>query len=386
MGFGCGWDGAEDDGRWVRRKSGPTQLLFNSSLRVDIQRSRVTSDGGLILVRELDEGLGLSALMERHLTDSRGKNTQLPLADLLRQSIYSRLAGYEDVNDAELMVRALRRAGCDPTYERVETPEAMQAALAREPWDLIIADYSMPHFSGLAALKLLQDKELDLPFIVVSGSAGENVAVEAMKAGAHDYILKGNLARLAPAMERELRDAEVRRERRRAESRYRNLFNSVPVGVFITTPDGKVIEANPRFVAMLGFADEKSLKRVNIRELWMHPEERPRLTALIAREGAVENLEMEFRGADGRTVWCVVSAHVMYDAAGKIDHYEGVSVDITERKHAEQELNRARCGAGRRAHQVGVHDQHEPRDSHAAQRHHRDERTAARLRSERRTV
>ena len=248
-------------------------------------------------------------------------------------------------DDAELMVRALRRAGVDPTYERVETPEAMDAALARGTWDLVISDYSMPHFSGLAALKLLQDKELDLPFILVSGNAGENVAVDAMKAGAHHYILKDNLARLAPAVERELRDAELRRERRRAESRYRNLFNSVPVGVFLTTPEGKVIEANPRFVAMLGFEDEESLKRVHVDELWNHPEERSQLNALLARDGVVENREAEFRRPDGTIVWCVVSAHVVYDAAGKIDHYEGVSVDITERKRAEQELSRARDAA-----------------------------------------
>jgi hypothetical protein len=78
----------------------PFQLSFNPSLKVDFQGSRVTSDGGLILVRELDERLGFSKLIEQHLADPRGKNTQLPLADLLRQSIYSRMAGYEDVNDA----------------------------------------------------------------------------------------------------------------------------------------------------------------------------------------------------------------------------------------------------------------------------------------------
>ena len=251
----------------------------------------------------------------------------------------------DSADDAELMVRALRRAGVDPTYERVETPEAMEAALAREPWDLVISDYSMPHFNGLAALKLLQDRELDLPFILVSGNAGENVAVDAMKAGAHHYILKDNLARLAPAVERELRDAELRRERRRAESRYRNLFNSVPVGVFLITAEGKVIEANPRFAAMLGLEDEESLKRVNVGELWKHPQERSQLNALLARDGVVENREVEFRRPDGTTVWCVVSAHVVYDAAGEIDHYEGVSVDITERKRAEQELSRARDAA-----------------------------------------
>src|SRR5437879_6063633 len=87
-------------------QNGPFQLSFNASLKVDFQGSWVTSDGGLILVRELDERLGLGKLIAQHLTDSRGKNTQLPLADLLRQSFYSRMAGYEDVNDAERLSQA----------------------------------------------------------------------------------------------------------------------------------------------------------------------------------------------------------------------------------------------------------------------------------------
>ena len=93
------------------KQNGPFQLSFNASLKVDFQGSRVTSDGGLILVRELDERLGFGDLIAKHLTDSRrGKNTQLPLGDLLRQSVYSRTAGYEDVNDAE-RVRGIRRSG-----------------------------------------------------------------------------------------------------------------------------------------------------------------------------------------------------------------------------------------------------------------------------------
>ena len=105
----------------------PFQLSFNSSLKVDFQGARVTSDGGLILVRELDERLGLSALMERHLTDSRrGKNTQLPLADLLRQSIYSRLAGYEDVNDAE-------RLSQDPAFRLIGSRKICEGGIVDLP-------------------------------------------------------------------------------------------------------------------------------------------------------------------------------------------------------------------------------------------------------------
>ena len=95
------------------RQNQPFQLSFNASLRVDFQGSRVTSDGGLILARELDERLGFGELIQQHLTDSRrGKNTQFPLADLLRQSVYSRLAGYEDVNDAERLCH-------DPTFRLI---------------------------------------------------------------------------------------------------------------------------------------------------------------------------------------------------------------------------------------------------------------------------
>ena len=123
----------------------------------------------------------------------------------------------DSADDAELAARTLRRSGCELTFERVETPEAMCAALRREKWDLVIADYSMPHFNGLAALKLLQQQGLDLPFILVSGTVGEEVAVEAMKCGAGDYVLKNNLVRLPLAVERELRDFEMRGARKRAE-------------------------------------------------------------------------------------------------------------------------------------------------------------------------
>src|SRR5216684_3946694 len=95
-------------------------------------------------------------------------------------------------DDAELVVRALRRGGHELKYQRVDTPETMLAALQQETWDIVIADYSMPRFNGIAALKLLQAQKLDLPFLLVSGTVGEEVAIEAMKAGAHDYILKRN--------------------------------------------------------------------------------------------------------------------------------------------------------------------------------------------------
>ena len=103
---------------------------------------------------------------------------------------------YEE--DCLLLLRELRRAGYDPAHERVETPEAMRSALANREWDIVIPDYVLPTFSGLDALAVLKDSGLDLPFIIVSGNIGEDIAVEAMKAGAHDYIIKGNLSSSSP--------------------------------------------------------------------------------------------------------------------------------------------------------------------------------------------
>ncbi|MBI3753762.1 MAG: EAL domain-containing protein [Deltaproteobacteria bacterium] len=126
-------------------------------------------------------------------------------------------------DDTLLSVRELRHGGYDVVFERVETAEAMTDALDNRQWDIVIADFTMPHFNGMDALRLLREKGFDIPFIFVSGTIGEDRAVAAMKNGANDYIIKGNLKRLIPAIERELREAEVRLKRRQAEETIRHM-------------------------------------------------------------------------------------------------------------------------------------------------------------------
>lgn len=126
-------------------------------------------------------------------------------------------------DDSLLLLRELRRGDYEPHYQRVETEEEMLSALNEADWDVIIADYTLPHFSGLAALKVCQDRDLDLPFILVSGTVSEEDTVAAMKAGAHDYLLKNNLKRLVPAIQRELREAKLRKERRQSEAERRSI-------------------------------------------------------------------------------------------------------------------------------------------------------------------
>ncbi len=162
--------------------------------------------------------------------------------------------------DALLLLVELRRNGYEPESERVETREAMKEALRRREWDVVISDYVMPKFSGLDALATLKESGLDLPFIIVSGNIGEDIAVDAMKAGAHDYILKGNLKRLIPAIERELRDAEMRRARKRVEEERTRLAAAVESAVdavVITDPRGTIRYVNPAFEKITGHSREE---------------------------------------------------------------------------------------------------------------------------------
>jgi DNA-binding NtrC family response regulator len=140
----------------------------------------------------------------------------------------------DSANDAWLLERSLRKEWSDLIVQRVDAPEALEEALSTRKWDVVLSDESMPRFSAGAALDILKRRGLELPFIVVSGFLSTEGAVGLMKAGAHDFVRKDDLARLAPAIHREIRDAEVRRRRRQAElavkeseEKYRRLVESL---------------------------------------------------------------------------------------------------------------------------------------------------------------
>ena len=163
--------------------------------------------------------------------------------------------------DANLLTRHLTGAGYELTSERVETRAAMRSALEAQDWDVILCDHSMPHFDAFAALALLQEMVRDIPFVVIS-IAGET-AVEAMRLGAHDYLLKDNLVRLVPIIEREMHESANRRARRKAEAelrhseaQYRRLIDTAYEGIWITDAEARITYANQRLAEMLGFAVE----------------------------------------------------------------------------------------------------------------------------------
>ena len=181
-------------------------------------------------------------------------------------------------DDTELIIEDLTRAGFAPTFERVETLDGLNIALKKSSWDVIIADYTLPEFKAPQALRVVQTMGLDIPFIVVSGTIGEITAVDMMKAGAHDYIMKGNIVRLAPAVEREVREARGRKERRKAEEiargfnsqrhtehTFRALLESAPDAMVIVDKEGRIILINTQTQKIFGYErDELMGKPVEI--------------------------------------------------------------------------------------------------------------------------
>lgn len=169
-------------------------------------------------------------------------------------------------DDAHLLSRYFARAGYQPSVRRVETADGMREAL-NEPdadWDVVIADFNLPSFSAPAALRLLKRMGRDLPFIIMSGAVSEETAVDAMRAGAHDYISKQNLARLVPAIEREIREARARRLRidaeqalRTSQERFLRLVQAMPVGLIIAEADGVVRYANTSVERLLGYGEQE---------------------------------------------------------------------------------------------------------------------------------
>ncbi len=156
-------------------------------------------------------------------------------------------------DDMLLLLRALRQAGYSVTHQRVDRADSMLTALSSESWDIVLCDYSMPCFDGMEALKLLKSHGPDIPFIFVSGSIGEETAVAAMKAGAHDYVMKGNLTRLIPAIARELREAEVRRENRTQEALFRTVLNTAPDAIVSVDERQRISIFNRGAEAVFGY-------------------------------------------------------------------------------------------------------------------------------------
>lgn len=238
---------------------------------------------------------------------------------------------------AQLLVHELTAGGYELTCQRVDSAEAVIAALERQTWDIILCDHYMPAFSSMDALSIMQGKELDLPFIIVSGHISEEEAVAAMKAGAHDYVMKDKLARLVPAVERELKEAEERRKRKQTEALYHSLVEHLPQNVFCKDAAGRFTFANQQFCQALG----KPLPDiVGKTDADLFPPELARKheqdDARVLETGKLLETVEEHSGPSGEKIYVQVVKTPLHDARGKVTGLQGIFTDITERRRAEE--------------------------------------------------
>ncbi len=247
-------------------------------------------------------------------------------------------------DDVALILRELKRIGYEVEARRVETSDAMRAALADKDWDLIICDYSLPSFNAPQALEVLKATGKDLPFIILSGTIGEETAVAVMKAGAHDFMLKDNLTRLGPVIERELGEAEIRRERRQAEkslreseAKYRNLLQHSIEAIYLFNPEThQITECNSAFLRLTGYTadDVKDLKPY---DFITHDRDSVNdFFAKALKSGGVAIGDRVWKRKDGTQLYVDINASKIQH--GGKDIIFVVARDVTERKRAEEEL------------------------------------------------
>lgn len=248
--------------------------------------------------------------------------------------------------DAELIVRELKSSFL-PTFRRVDTPEALHEALAISNWDIIISDYVMPRFSGLAALDLLKSLQLDIPVVVVSGKMGEEVAVETMRAGASDYVVKDHLSRLVPIIRRELKEASARREQQSienalllAETKFRSLVEQSLSGIFIIQ-ENHFSYINPRFAQIFGYTQDEILSLDSILDI-VAPESRPFIAANLEKrlhgEPPQEPYTIEGIRKDNSTIFIEVQG-TKAEFTGR-PAIIGTLLDVTLRKQTEEDLRK----------------------------------------------
>jgi len=253
----------------------------------------------------------------------------------------------DNESDVLLILQVLKKEYETVEYKQVSDADAMVKALNEGNWDVIITDYAMPGFTGEEALGIHRSLGLDIPIILVSGAVGEEIAVEMMKAGANDYILKDKLSRLVPAIAREIDDYRVRMEHRRfqidladSQHRYQTLVDMSPDGICMLDPKFVTIFANPRKAVMFGFSSPEEMIGLNAMNLIAEPYRQnlmANMSELLSR-GTIEGMEVQFLRKNGSKFWGELRCKIINDESGTPQYIVNVVTDISRRKEMEEAL------------------------------------------------
>ena len=246
-------------------------------------------------------------------------------------------------DDVLLIIRELKKGGYNPVYESVETAATMEKSIKDKPWDIILCDYKMPNFSAPSAIALLKETSIDIPIIIISGAIGEETAVECMRLGARDYIMKGNFHRLCPVIERELEEAKVRKKKMQAEkerSRLTAIMENTTDLIATALPDGQVTYINKAGRRMLGMDIDEDLRGFKISDA------HPAWARLVVQNEGIPNAiksgvwqgETALSGRDGLEIPVSQVILIHYSPDGNVDYISTIMRDITDRKKNEETL------------------------------------------------
>jgi PAS domain S-box-containing protein len=250
-------------------------------------------------------------------------------------------------DDVLLIVRHLEKGGYAVDACRVDTPDAFRAALKQEAWDIVISDYSLPGLNALAAISIFKQVGPDIPFLVVSGAVGEETAVEVLKSGAHDVLIKNNLARLVPAVKREIREAIERRARREAEEalaaseiKFRRIVETAHEGIWMLDRDGHTTYMNRRMADMLGL-DEAGAATATPVQFLAESKVAEVIASYLRRETdgtTTYRAQCRLRRADGSALWGMLAFHSIIDENGSCFGHLATIFDVTEHRRLQEQL------------------------------------------------
>jgi two-component system, cell cycle sensor histidine kinase and response regulator CckA len=249
----------------------------------------------------------------------------------------------DNPDDRALVLRELTREFPGLQVEQVGDPKGFERALqGGNDFDLVVTDYQLRWTDGLAVLRTVKERDARTPIIMFTGTGSEEIAVEAMKGGLDDYVLKSpkHFPRLRAAVRLALERGRHHRDLAEAETRYRELFEEVPSGLFRCTVDGRLLDANATLVALLGYPDRDALLAVPAPSRWVDPERRRVWTTRLEQEDVVRDFEHQVRRGDGRVIWARTTARAVRDPNGNLRWLEGSVEDITGQKQARDAVEK----------------------------------------------
>ncbi len=245
----------------------------------------------------------------------------------------------DNPDDRLLAIRELNKAFADLLIEQITDAPSYEQILAVGNFDLVVTDYRLRWNDGIAVLRAIKARYPAIPVVMFTNSGNEEVAVEAMKAGLDDYVIKSpkHYFRLPVAVRSALEQAQQRQALKEAETRYSELFDRVPVGLYRITLEGQILEANPALVQLLGYANPQALQDIKNINFHLEAKARQQWRQQMECDDTVQDFEMQLRTLEGKVIWVRHNSRAIRDRNCKILYYEGAIEDITERKQVEED-------------------------------------------------